>query len=88
MSLPEFLVHFPTVQRIAAEYDLTLEWTENLLSYEAKAKRAVGGKLQPMTPDEREVAGLYLAFVFRKSKTPVYRPEKAETPRDAPIVKI
>lgn len=63
-SLPEFLVCMTTLKRIAAEYGLVLEYSQNMLAYKPTAR--VGGHLKPMSSAEAQVAGLYLVFLFRR----------------------
>jgi mRNA (guanine-N7-)-methyltransferase len=77
-SVPEYLVHFPTFQSLAAEYGLELRMqarfhdfyqqniqnNENIqLLYKMNCLNAEG----TISPDEWEASGLYLVFAFQKT---------------------
>ncbi|KAJ1917041.1 mRNA cap guanine-N7 methyltransferase [Tieghemiomyces parasiticus] len=75
---PEYLVHFPTFERMAAEYGLQLifqkpfhEYYQSLLGNQDAVNTlysmgVVTDDGATMSRDEWEAAGLYLAFAFRK----------------------
>ncbi|KAI8071300.1 guanine-N(7)-methyltransferase domain-containing protein [Gongronella butleri] len=78
VDCPEYLVHWETFERLAAEYGLSLLYKDNFHRFYEKAKqeptyatllqrmRVVGGASREMSPEEWEAAGVYLAFVFVK----------------------
>lgn len=77
VDLPEYLVHFPTLQKIAEENGLQLEMKANFHAFVhdhystpvfADLMRRIIGPTyhETMTMDEWDAAYLYLAFVFRK----------------------
>lgn len=63
-SVPEYLVHYQTLLILASEYGLKLEkcWTFPQFHREYNNPRG-------LAPDEWEVIGIYLAFVFKKIST-------------------
>ncbi|KAJ8902624.1 hypothetical protein NDN08_005944 [Rhodosorus marinus] len=76
MDTPEFLVHFPTFQKIAAEYDLELRLLMNFHQFylefikvpeflEIYERLKVVGQ-HGITYDEWDAIFLYTAFVFQK----------------------
>ncbi|TPX45350.1 hypothetical protein SeLEV6574_g03916 [Synchytrium endobioticum] len=73
-NAPEFLVHFPTLKRLAAEYGLNLVYKKRLHDFYverssegddgALLKKMLGTKI--VTANEWEAIGIYLAFAFQK----------------------
>ncbi|KAI8373091.1 guanine-N(7)-methyltransferase domain-containing protein [Radiomyces spectabilis] len=78
VDCPEYLVHWPTLEKLAAEYGLVLSFRQNFHELYATASRedefarllerigVVGGDAPDMSSEEWEAAGIYLAFAFRK----------------------
>ncbi|GAA5814517.1 hypothetical protein MFLAVUS_008014 [Mucor flavus] len=78
VDCPEYLVHWPTFERLAEEYGLKLKLKENFHDFYSSASKeeeysrllqrigVIGGQAPEMTEEEWEAAGIYLAFVFEK----------------------
>jgi mRNA (guanine-N7-)-methyltransferase len=78
VDCPEYLVHFPTFQRLAKEYGLKLVFKENFHQFYVSASKdeefskllnrigVIGGHAPDMSEEEWEAAGIYLAFTFQK----------------------
>jgi mRNA (guanine-N7-)-methyltransferase len=78
-GVPEFMVHFPTLVRLAADYGLLPELDSPFPKFRDELTRqhprfaeslARATRGAPMSPDEEAVAALYRVFVFRKQKLP------------------
>ncbi|CAM0141826.1 mRNA cap guanine-N7 methyltransferase [Umbelopsis sp. WA50703] len=79
VDCPEYLVHFPTFQKLASEYGLELRFKQNFHDFYQSASqegennellrrmKVVGGYDKEMSKDEWEAAGIYLAFAFQKT---------------------
>eukprot|EP00696_Hemimastix_kukwesjijk_P019729 gnl/Hemi2/9096_TR3153_c0_g1_i1.p1 gnl/Hemi2/9096_TR3153_c0_g1~~gnl/Hemi2/9096_TR3153_c0_g1_i1.p1 ORF type:complete len:347 (-),score=43.44 gnl/Hemi2/9096_TR3153_c0_g1_i1:85-1125(-) len=93
---PEFLVHLPTLVRLAAEFSLELEWkcnfhdlyfdycerVDEFNDYRALLHRMKVYLNGPMPPDEWEAAYLYMAIAFRKTGPPTpIRPKPHDNQR-------
>lgn len=76
---PEYLVHFPSLKEVAAEYELELVLlcnfhdfcrdysSDEYPQFKALFQRMVFGKSpDPMSPDEWDTVYLYTAFAFKK----------------------
>ncbi|KAI7908184.1 guanine-N(7)-methyltransferase domain-containing protein [Cokeromyces recurvatus] len=80
VDCPEYLVHFPTFEKLASEYGLRLLFKENFHHFYLSSSKnpeyskllqrigVIGGRLPEMTKEEWEGAGIYLAFAFEKIK--------------------
>ncbi|KAI9281171.1 guanine-N(7)-methyltransferase domain-containing protein [Sporodiniella umbellata] len=78
VDCPEYLVHWPTLVRLAKEYGLVLKYIENFHNFyvnnlnEPEFSKllerigVVGGNKAAMSQEEWEAAGIYLAFAFEK----------------------
>jgi mRNA (guanine-N7-)-methyltransferase len=76
VDCPEYVVHFSTLEKLAIEYDLKLEYKINLedfysvnnVDHDAMNlyKRM---QVKPLSRDELEAVGLYLGCVFRKNES-------------------
>ncbi|TPX30400.1 hypothetical protein SmJEL517_g06023 [Synchytrium microbalum] len=75
-NAPEFLVHFPSLTRLAAEYGLKLVFKKRLHDlYLERSQEGDDGQLfrrmlgnKVITDDEWEAIGIYLAFGFQKQE--------------------
>jgi mRNA (guanine-N7-)-methyltransferase len=82
--VPEFLVHFAVLERVAAEYGLELIMREEFSSLYQRLGNDVRFRdlltdvmrVDSLSPDEWQAACLYVAFAFRKRGT-----EAADGPR-------
>eukprot|EP00736_Rhodelphis_marinus_P008734 Rmarinus@m.26206 len=90
---PEYLVHFPTLVRMAAELDLELVFEANFHDFYAKEiavphLRDLFGRMRvvtarkPFSEDQWDATYLYMVFVFRKKgeSVPPERVERAPLP--------
>jgi hypothetical protein len=69
--VPEYLVHFSVLERIAKEYDLELVMREEFPNFYARHESEYRDLLHKMrvdalNSDEWEAASLYVVFCFRK----------------------
>ncbi|KAI9483348.1 MAG: mRNA capping enzyme-domain-containing protein [Benjaminiella poitrasii] len=78
VDCPEYLVHWPTFEKLAGEYGLRLLFKENFHNFYVSALKnpnhakllqrigVIGGRSREMSNEEWEAAGIYLAFAFEK----------------------
>lgn len=78
VDCPEYLVHFPSFEKVAAEYDLELLLLQNFHNFfteyaapgspyrELLMRMKVLDETGTMSPDEWDAAYLYTVFAFRK----------------------
>jgi len=95
-NCPEYLVHFPTLVKLAGEYDLELVMKDPFHSYiyqKSKPDNQENFRLLmkinalneegTISEEEWEALGIYLVFVFRKRLAP----NQATVPPNAPLKK-
>ncbi len=75
-GVPEYLVHFAVLERIAQEYELDLVLREEFPDFFANNQKEHEDLLTRMgvhvlSPDEWQAASLYVCFCFRKRGPPV-----------------
>eukprot|EP00727_Mastigamoeba_balamuthi_P001399 m51a1_g11256 putative mrna capping (332) ;mRNA; f:58617-60185 len=90
-DLPEYLVHFETLQEIARKHGLSCvrEFTHKFPEFYRRyhdAELAARMHVSPLNPDEEEVASLYITFVFQKKGGPEFQTPPSNPPaRPQPV---